>query len=194
MKIHIIVGWAGIGKTYAAANYNILARNEPFIKDRTNFRKIYHTRLIDFDSGVWKQNRPEFASDPNWYLHYVNELEEMFNWYGGTLSTSNLIVMISSHPDVINTILERGYKLTIMRPSWASRRLYIDRLFERSMTEVPVGPHHRAFMAYKDKFPEFYRAASQLAKDHKDQVKIINMDFRKNKSMMSDFIFDIIGG
>lgn len=186
MRVHIVSGWASVGKSETAKNFDIVYNGS------SNNNRRADVKVIDFDSAVWKKQFPH-RIDSDWYIHYINDIQSTIQLYGDSGNINDLVILISSHLDVIQYLLKRGYKITIVRPIWNSRHSYLNMLWSRVKREGDMhDPNYCAAHAYAVNFKAYYSAVKQLATGPmKNLVKIINVYSAKGY-YLGDHIWDII--
>lgn len=172
--VKVISAWPATGKSTLALQYPILNYNE--LKCNGNDLSDW---IKDLDSAVYKAH----FSDSNWVDGYVTMIKDFYQQ--GFDDGGRTMLLVSSHNQVQEKLLQLGLPFTIVMPTWNMKRSYIKSMYDRA---VRGGAGDRAAYNYmSENFDASYRQALQMHKDHKDATKLIKLD--KDRRYLCD-IYD----
>ena len=172
--VKIVSAWPATGKSTLALQYLFINYRE---------RKPNGLELIDWvmdlDSAIYKSYFPQ----SEWATGYATMIEAFYQ--NGLDDGGRTMLLVSSHNQVQEKLLQLGLPFTIVMPTWNMKRSYIKSMYDRA---VRGGAGDRAAYNYmSENFDASYRQALQMHKDHKDATTLIKLD--KDRRYLCD-IYD----
>lgn len=172
--VKIVSAWPATGKSTLALQYPIM-----------NYSELQHYGfdladwIKDLDSAVYKAH----FSEPDWVNGYMCMIKAFYQQ--GYEDGGRTMLLVSSHNQVQEKLLQLGLPFTIVMPTWNMKRSYIKLMYDRA---VRGGAGDRAAYNYmSENFDASYRQALQMHKDHKDATTLIKLD--KDRRYLCD-IYD----
>lgn len=166
--VKIVSAWPATGKSTLALQYPILNYNELKLNgfDLADWIK-------DLDSAVYKTYFPE----PGWVDGYVGMIKAFYQQ--GYDDGGRTMLLISSHNQVQEKLIDVKIPFTIVMPTWNARLEYIKQLAYRALRSESLGDE--AAYKYMDaNFDTAYRQAIMFQKEHKGLVNLVKLDIRTN--------------
>lgn len=164
--VKVISAWPATGKSTLALQYPILNYHE--LKCNGNDLSDW---IKDLDSAVYKAH----FSDSNWVDGYVTMIKDFYQQ--GFDDGGRTMLLIASHNQVQQSLVENGIPFTIVMPIWNAQYDYIKQLGYRAIRSQLPGDE--AAYKYMDaNFAIAYPQAVKFQKDHKNLVNLIKLDTR----------------
>ena len=172
--VKIVSAWPATGKSTLALQYLFI-----------NYRERKPNELetvdwvMDLDSAISKSYFPQAA----WATGYVGMIE--FFYQDGLDDGGRTMLLVSSHNQVQEKLLQLGLPFTIVMPTYNMRRSYIKSMYDRAV--CGTDGDRAAYNYMSENFYASYRQALQMHEDHKDAITMIKLD--KEHRYLSD-IYD----
>lgn len=162
--VKIVSAWPATGKSTLALQYLFINYRE---------RKPNRLELIDWvmdlDSAIYKSYFPQ----SEWVTGYATMIESFYQ--RGLDDGGRTLLLVSSHNQVQEKLLQLDLPFTIVMPTWNMKRSYIKSMYDRAVCSGSAGDR-AAYNYMSENFDASYRQALQMHKDHKDAITMIKLD------------------
>lgn len=163
--VKIVSAWPATGKSTLAMEHLFINYRErkPNGLELTDW-------VMDFDSAAYKSHFPY----SEWATGYVTMIESFYQ-KGLDDDGGRTLLLVSSHNQVQEKLLQLGLTFTIVMPTWNMKQSYIKSLYDRAVCSDSAGDR-AAYNYMSENFDAAYRQALQMYEDHKAAITMIELD------------------
>lgn len=162
--VKIVSAWPATGKSTLAMQHLFINYRErkPNESELTDW-------VMDFDSAVYKSH----FTQSEWATGYVTMIESFYQ-KGLDDDGGRTLLLVSSHNQVQEKLLQLGLTFTIVMPTLDMKQSYIKLMYDRAVCGTEGD--RAAYNYMSENFDAAYRQALQMYEDHKDAITMIELD------------------
>lgn len=162
--VKIVSAWPATGKSTLAMEHLFINYRErkPNGLELTDW-------VMDFDSAAYKSHFPY----SEWATGYVTMIESFYQ-KGLDDDGGRTLLLVSSHNQVQEKLLQLDLTFTIVMPTLDMKQSYLKLMYDRAVCGTEGD--RAAYNYMSENFDAAYRQALQMHEDHKDAITMIELD------------------